>query len=189
MRVAFFGGSFNPPHVGHVLTAAYARSLGFDRVLAVVVQQHAFGKRLASFEDRLQMARLAFAPVAGAEVSDVEAQLPVPSYTLQTLEYLRGHHPNWEFRLLLGSDAFATLDQWHGAERLRRLAPPFVVGRAGHPTPEELPNVLPEVSSSEIRERLAQRPSSVSDDWLSRRVPSAVLDWIAQRGLYGASSE
>lgn len=186
MRVAFFGGSFNPPHVGHVLAAAYARTIGFERVLAVVVRQHAFGKRLAPFNDRLSMARLAFAAVEGVDVSDVEAALPVPNYTLQTVKHLQRENPDWKLRLLVGSDTLGTWHQWHGAAQLQRLAPPFVLGRAGYPTPQGLPNVLPEVSSSEIRQRLQRQQRPFSDDWLSRRLPAAVLDWIAERDLYRA---
>ncbi len=186
MRVAFFGGSFNPPHVGHVLAATYARAIGFERVLAVVVRQHAFGKQLAPFNERLCMARLAFAAIEGVEVSDIEATLPVPNYTLQTVKHLRRRHPDWQLRLLIGSDTLETWHEWQGAAQLEHLAPPFVLGRAGYPTPQGLPNVLPEVSSSEIRTRLERQPRFVADDWLSQRLPAAVLDWIAERDLYRA---
>lgn len=182
MKVAFFGGSFNPPHVGHVLAASYALSVGFDSVLAVVVKAHALGKHLEDFEHRARMTELAFEPLPGVQVSRLEASLPEPSYTLNTLHELARRHPDWELRLLAGSDVLREVERWRGYSEIVRLAPLYLLERVGHPSSEGL-GVLPEISSSEVRHRLAA-PSAENADWLQRAVPRRVLDYVQAHGLY-----
>ena len=114
MKVAFFGGSFDPPHVGHVLAAAYALSIGFDQVLVCVVKSHAFAKQLSAFETRVALARLAFAPLPGAVVTDIEATLPQPNYTLHTLRAIQAAHPDWRLRLLAGTEVAPAFDKCFG---------------------------------------------------------------------------
>ena len=93
-RVAVFGGSFNPPHVGHVLGVVYALSTApIDEVLVVPVYQHPFAKDLAPFADRLAMCRLAFGWLPRVTVSTVEEELGGESRTLRTVEHLRADHP------------------------------------------------------------------------------------------------
>lgn len=181
--IAVFGGSFNPPHVGHVLATAYAMALGFDHVVAPVVFEHAFGKRLASFDDRLEMARLAFAPIPGVKVSDIERHLPHPNRTLQTLQALQGQYPGRALRLLTGSDVIIEAHKWHRFDEVRRLAPPLVLGRQGTDDEGDYPCVLPEVSSTEVRERLAH-PHAEDEQWLEQHVPSVVLGYIESRSLF-----
>src|SRR4051812_30483853 len=103
-EVALFGGSFDPPHVGHVLAVSYALSVGFDSVLVVPTFEHAFGKASSPFEHRVAMAQLAFAPLPAAVVSRIEETLPVPSRTLATIECLRARDPDEQLRLLIGAD-------------------------------------------------------------------------------------
>src|SRR5262245_26957550 len=103
MRVAFYGGSFDPPHVAHVLAAAYMLAVGFERVLVVPVFGHAFDKVLAPFEHRVKMCELCLSPFAGVEVSSIEASLGKPSRTLYTLRALSELHPDWQFRLAIGA--------------------------------------------------------------------------------------
>src|SRR5689334_9142479 len=113
MRVALFGGSFDPPHVGHVFAAAYALStIDIEEVLVVPVFAHAFEKDLAPFDDRLEMARIAFAPIARTSVSAVERSLGAPSITIRTLEHLRATHPDWKLYLVVGSDVLAESARW-----------------------------------------------------------------------------
>lgn len=133
-RVAVFGGSFNPPHVAHVLGAAFVLTTGeVDRVLIVPCFQHPFAKALAPFDDRLAMCRLAFAPLAAVEVSDVERDLGGESLTVRTLEHLATRFPDWRLRLVVGADVVAEMDRWTRPERVRALAPPLVLGRVGAP--------------------------------------------------------
>lgn len=185
MRVAFYGGSFDPPHVGHLLSAVYALALGFDKVLVVPVFEHAFGKQMAPFDARVALCRACFRGIEGVEVSELEATLERPSYTVRTLERLTAEHPDWELRVLVGSDVLAETHAWHEFERVQALAPLFVLPRRGHEAPELGPAVLPEVSSSEVRELLAARHASAdARGRLERLVPRAVLDITDRLGLY-----
>ena len=181
--IAVFGGSFNPPHVGHVLAASYALTVGFERVIAPVVYQHAFGKKLTSFENRLEMARLAFAPLPSVEVSDIERRLPHPNRSLETLQALQRLHPGRSFRLLTGSDVMTDADKWHRFDEVVRLAPPFVLGRQGTANQADYPCVLPEVSSTQIRQRLALSEAE-QDPWLVQHIPATVLDYVRAKRLF-----
>jgi nicotinate-nucleotide adenylyltransferase len=182
MRVAVYGGSFDPPHVAHVLAATYVlRMGGFDRVIVVPVFRHAFDKPLSAFEHRVRMCELAMCGLP-VDVSRVEERLAPPSYTLHTIEQLARDHPGWALALVVGSDVLHETHKWHRFERLVELAPLFVLGRSGHPHPDAPPAVLPEVSSTEVRELLRQRPPI--DPRLRALVPQAVLQHIETHGLY-----
>lgn len=184
MLVAFYGGSFNPPHVAHLLAAAYMRSVGgFDRVLVVPVFSHAFDKRLAPFEHRAHMCELALGWLPGVEVSRVEQSLETPSLTLRTLQHLQSEHPDWQLRLVIGSDVLFESHKWHAFDQIRRIAPPYVVGRVGFPHPDAPAAVLPDVSSTRIRE-LFLRDDDESRAELEAFVPRDVLRYARQHGLY-----
>ncbi len=181
MKVAVYGGSFDPPHVSHVLAAAYALAIGdFDRVVVVPVFQHAFDKELTAFQHRVRMCELAFAALP-VDVSMVERDLAPPSYTLHTIERLLTEHPAWQPSLVVGSDVLHESHKWHRFDRLVALAPLFVLGRAGHPHPDAPPPVLPEVSSTEVRELLRRRPL---DPRASALVPASVVRYAEVNGLY-----
>jgi nicotinate-nucleotide adenylyltransferase len=194
-RVAVFGGSFNPPHVGHVLGVVYALSTApIDEVLVVPVYQHPFAKHLAPFADRLAMCRLAFGWLPRVVVSTVEEELGGESRTLLTLEHLRAVHPSLALRLLVGADVLGDLPKWHRWDRIAELAPPLVLGRrgvqpndtavtwVGGAAPDEPPApVLPRVSSTEIRAALA----AGDVDAVRGLVPAPVIDHIVAHGLYG----
>lgn len=185
-RVAVFGGSFDPPHVGHVLLAAWALSAGgVDRLLVVPTYAHAFGKRSAAFDDRVAMAELAFSVLAPVEVSRIEERLPAPSYTLRTLEAIAAERPLASLRLLVGADVIEALPRWHEPDQIEALAPLLVGGRSGyarssatHTVATDVPN-FPEVSSTVVRARLAR-----GED-VSSLVPESVRAYIATRSLYG----
>lgn len=197
LRVAVFGGSFNPPHVAHLLASVYALSTApIDRVLVIPVFRHPFAKELAPFEDRLEMCRLGLGWIPGVEVSTVERELGGESLTLRTVEHLAAEHPEYALRLLIGSDVLADLPKWHRFDQIAAIAPPLVLGRSGitrsahghEPLmvgsieiPEAPLPVLPQVSSTEIREAIA----AGRIDEVRAKVPAAVLDHIARRGLYG----
>lgn len=183
-RVAFFGGSFDPPHMGHVLAAAYACGVGFERVLVAPVRSHAFGKQLAPFEHRIAMAREAFAQIARVEVSEIEAELPEPNFTLNTLLALTARHPDWQMRLMIGTDVLLDASKWNRFDEVTRLAPLFVLGRQGVAAGTGSAFELPEVSSTEVRQALGRRNDLVTRAWLETRVPEAVLAYIEREGLY-----
>jgi nicotinate-nucleotide adenylyltransferase len=179
MRVALFGGSFNPPHVAHQLAALYVlETAAVDELWFVPCFKHPFEKTLEPFEDRLEMCvRAAAALGPRVRVSDVERQLGGESRTLRTVKALRAEHPDESFSLVIGGDLEGEVSSWFGAEELRQLVQLIVVGRggfAGGTGP-----AMPEVSSSDVRDRLrAGRP-------VDALVPRSVLDYIRERKLYG----
>jgi nicotinate-nucleotide adenylyltransferase len=179
MRVALFGGSFNPPHVAHQLVALYVlETCAVDELWLVPCFKHPFEKHLESFEDRLRMCELAVAALGPrARVSDVEGRLGGESRTLRTVRALQTAHPSTEFRLVIGADLVSEVDSWYGAAELRQLVPFIVVGRAGYDGGTAV--AMPALSSTEVRERLLSRHAA------AELVPRAVLDYIRARGLYG----
>ena len=187
--VAIYGGSFDPPHISHVLAAVYALKVGgFDQVLVVPVYEHAFQKRLSQFEHRVRLCELSFAGILGVEVSTVERELATPSLTLRTLEHLAAVHPDWAMRLLVGSDVLSDTQKWHAFERIAELAPPYIVARPGYEHPDQHAALLPDVSSTRIRDSLARRTEPESEAVLAAAIPRAALAYIDEHGLYRRSA-
>lgn len=185
MTVAVFGGSFDPPHVGHVLAVHYVLSVAWvDTVVVVPVFEHAFRKRSESFEDRLALCEAAFGGIPHASVNPIERDLSAPSYTLQTVRALAEALPGANFRLLMGADLLPDVSKWHRFDELRNLAPPLVLGRAGVAESSAPPAVLPEISSSDVRGWLRERQKAPARQALEAYVPRAVLDLIERKGLY-----
>lgn len=180
--LAILGGSFDPPHVAHVLLGAYAACVEeIDELLVIPTYAHALGKRHhASYEDRFAMTELAFEGLRRARVSDVERQLGGASFTLHTLEALQRERPDAALRLIIGADILAEADRWHRFDEVRRLAPPIVIGRQGFEHDARF--TLPAISSTSIRERLA-RGESVDGE-----LPWRVIRYIEAHALYQESS-
>jgi nicotinate-nucleotide adenylyltransferase len=180
-ETAILGGSFNPPHVAHVMAAYWV--LATQRVSEVWLLPsyvHPFGKALAPFEDRVRMCEIAAALVRGVHVCTAEAELagdPLVGRTARTLEHLVARHPDRRFALVVGADILRDTDKWYRFDRVRELARIVVVGRAGHAGPDAAP-ALPAISSTAIRERLAR-----GED-VTPLVPRKVLDYVRERGLY-----
>ncbi len=180
MKVAVFGGSFNPPHVSHVLAALYVLSTQeIDRVLVVPAHKHPFGKPLAPFDDRMRMCELAMAPVPNVEVSRIEAGLD--GLTLHTLEAIHAAHPDWNLRLVIGADILHEAGKWFRFDEVRALAPLIVLGRVGVAHPEAPAAVLPEASSTRVRELASEGAWSE----LALLVPRSVIAFMRERDLYG----
>jgi nicotinate-nucleotide adenylyltransferase len=188
MRVALFGGSFNPPHVAHQLVALYVlETQPVDELWMIPCFLHPFEKSLQPFSDRVEMCRRAAGGLGGrVRVSEVEGELGGESRTLRTVQALQAAHPEHQFSLIIGSDLQAETASWYRAEELRRLVPFVVVGRGGHgPATGEAAEsaesgvTMPEISSSDVRRRLREGLP------VDRLVPRGVLDYIRERGLYG----
>lgn len=181
-EVAIFGGSFDPPHLAHVLVSVWARvGAGVDHVLWIPTFEHAFGKRLLPFEKRAEMCRLAIEDLPFASVSRIERERGGTSRTLDTLEGLRAEHPDWRMRLLIGSDLLATTSRWYRWDEVAALAPPLVVGRPGHLgefREEARELTMPDVSSTAVRAAIAAEES------VMHLLPAAVAAYIEERGLY-----
>lgn len=180
MRLAIFGGSFNPPHLAHQMAALGALEIGaVDEVWVVPTFQHAFGKELAPFTDRVQMCRLMAAPLGPrVAVSTVEAEIGGESRTLRTLERVAGLLPEAELRLLIGADILDETESWYRWSDVARRAPPLVFGRAGYAGSARCDLVLPDISSTEVRRRIAAGES------VAGLLPQAVAAYIVARDLY-----
>jgi nicotinate-nucleotide adenylyltransferase len=191
VRVGVFGGTFDPPHVGHLLLASDAReALNLDRLIFIPAGAQPFkinSPPVASAQDRLEMVRLAVADDANYSVDDAEIERKGLSYTVDTLEQLATRYRSGKLFLLLGEDALAAFDQWREPERIRELAALAVMRRDGGSTAAVKPvpgGVLEvstrrvDVSSTEIRARLRAGKS------IKGFVPESVERFIDARGLY-----
>ena len=189
-RIGVFGGTFDPPHVGHLVTAVDVRHrLGLDRVLLVVANrpwQKVGSREISSAEDRLAMVQAAVAGVEGLEASSIEIDRGGDSYTADTLADLRLLDPDAELFLVLGADAAAGLPTWERFEEVRATSTLVVVDRPGARSasvPEgwtwvhvEVPRL--EVSSTDLRERVRD------DRPLDYLLPRDVIACVRERRLY-----
>ncbi|MEZ4256286.1 MAG: nicotinate (nicotinamide) nucleotide adenylyltransferase [Polyangiales bacterium] len=180
--VAIYGGSFDPPHVAHVLVASYVLSTAeVDELWVIPTWEHPFAKHLnAPFEARVEMCNLAFGLFERARVLRTEGELGGVSRTLHTLEELRRRDPDVAFRLVMGADLLSETDRWHAFDKVRTIAPPLVVGRAGHEHAEGSPFDFPAISSTDVRDRV-QKGASVRG-----LIPHAVATYIERHQLYRA---
>ena len=187
--VGVFGGSFNPPHLAHVLALAVVLArYEVDRILVVPTYRHPFAKSLAPYADRVAMCELAMGWLPKVEVSRVEEELGGESRTLRTLEHLKSAFPDKPLRFIMGSDLVVESSKWYGFDRITALAPPVVLGRAGVDLPGAPASVLPAISSTEIRALLASGPDGDTARLLDL-VPRKVVAYALARGLYANAKE
>lgn len=192
--VGVMGGSYNPPHCGHIAIARAVIAAGLaDRVMLVLSPQNplkAGDSSLASDADRMAMLRLAVEGEPGLEASDIELSMPRPSYTAATLRRLAAGYPGCRFRLIIGGDNWAIFDRWRESRFIADNFSPIVYPRPGSALTDAGGRPLRDgadllegvaefdVSSTEVRRRLA---AGESVDGL---VPPAVANYIARHGLY-----
>lgn len=176
MRIALFGGSFDPPHLGHVLAATWARVVGgADEVWILPVARHAYGKHLSPWDQRWALCQAAFGPLGFTKLRDDELRNP-QGYTVTLLERLRAEHPEASFSLVGGTDTSRDLPNWHRGAELVRMVDVIAVPRRGFD--DSHPAALPAISSTLVRERM-QRGEDVSG-----MLPAAVATLIAGRNWY-----
>ncbi len=192
VRLGIFGGSFDPPHVGHLLVAQDARdALHLDRLLVIpAAQQPLKEAEQTPAVHRLAMVRAAFADVPGIEVDPVEIDRGGLSFMVDTVEAVRRRFPGARIHLLVGEDVVPTLPRWHEPERLLAMVELVVLTRASGAAAGEdlregrtaqavrLATRRVDVSSTEIRARVRDGRS------LKGFVPDAVATYIASTGLY-----
>lgn len=189
-RIGVFGGTFDPPHIGHLVTAVNVRhELDLDVVLLVVAGspwQKEGTRPISPAADRLAMVEAAVAGVQGLAVSAIEVERGGPSYTADTLTELANANPGAELFTIVGVDAAAGITTWERFGEVLSRSRMVVVDRPGRA--DALPDVTDwirvtvphlDVSSTDLRSRFADaRP-------LDFLVPSAVLHVARTRGLYG----
>jgi nicotinate-nucleotide adenylyltransferase len=199
-RIGIFGGTFNPPHLGHLILAETAlEEINLDRVFFVPAASppHKTNKPLASATHRMAMVQLATMNNQRFVVSSVDMDRPGPHYTNDMIEIFKGHYPNAEFYFLMGSDSLRDLLSWKDPDVLIELTKLAVMQRPSiYPDlsalTRELPGLLEqvyfldapeiEISSTEIVRMLKSQKS------VRYRVPASVLRYLKEHKLYAPQS-
>jgi nicotinate-nucleotide adenylyltransferase len=187
-RVGLFFGSFNPIHVGHMMIAEMVHTSGKVDEVWFVVSPHNPHKRkeeLLPEQDRLDLVREAIGTVYHLKVSDIEFNLPKPSYTIHTMTYLAEKYPDYSFQLIIGEDNLHSLPKWMNYEQL------LMHGLLVYPRPNTKPSTLAEhpqvtwveapkidISATMIR-KLVKADKSVK-----YLVPDGVAELIESRKYY-----
>lgn len=209
MKIGIYGGTFNPPHLGHVTAArAVFELLKLDRLLLIpdrLPPHKDLPENSPSAQDRLEMTRLAGEQTGlgdRVQVLDLELKREGKSYTADTLEEIRRMYPDDELWLLMGTDMFLTLQAWHEPEKILSLAGIAAFGRTEEDTEElfsvqrdylyrtypgariftlTIPGVV-DVSSTQLREQLAEGNGAAA-------LPPAVYGYVLRHGLYGVRAD
>ncbi|MCL1823236.1 MAG: nicotinate (nicotinamide) nucleotide adenylyltransferase [Oscillospiraceae bacterium] len=193
LKIGIFGGSFNPPHNGHINIAVQAKEhLSLDKMLIMPTKTSPHkGTSAVGFNSREYMCRLAFEGLSGFEVTDIENKLTGKSYTINSLHLLKGIYPkNTEFYLLIGADMLFHFDRWNSYETI--LNECHVIAAAREPGQftnmyeyaTEIGKIkvlnleVKQVSSSEVREKISK------DQDVSELVPQKVFNYIKQKRFY-----
>jgi len=177
MNIGFLGGSFNPPHYGHLFAALYAIShFNLDHVWLAPVKDHPFGKSAIDFHHRLAMTQALVQPFTPQlKVTDIEAQLKEGGKTLHTLNALADKYPDHNFSLLVGSDIVPELPKWHAIDQIRSTYPIHIIPRGQN---SGSPFYIPNISSTWIRRSMGQNKMP------SLAAPKNILAYVEQHKLY-----
>lgn len=188
MKIGLFFGSFNPVHHGHLILANYFLNYTDIEKLWFIVSPHnpfKENKTLLSEYSRLHLLKIATEGDTRIRVSDVEFNLPRPSYTATTLIHLEEKYPGNEFRIIMGSDSFENLHKWKNFESIIKNYPIYVYRRKGFDAENNIKaNVLVvdapmlEISASEIRQLIREKKS------IRYLVPENVREEIEAGGYY-----
>jgi nicotinate-nucleotide adenylyltransferase len=192
-RIGIFGGTFDPPHIGHLLLALDALdALKLDELILVPAARQPLkqGVQMTPPEHRLTMTRLLAAADKRLRVDDSEVARGGLSFTVDTVRAIAGARPDADLFLLMGADTAATLPQWREPQALGLLVQVAVAGRGSEPVQMPagfraipLPTRRIDISATEIRSRVGEGRS------IRGFVPDAVADYIAERGLYRTPTE
>ncbi len=188
VKVGLYFGSFNPIHNGHLIIAQhFLNETELDQVWFVVSPQNPFKqqKTLLSEYDRLHLVNLAIEGSYQLKAIDIEFRLPKPSYTINTLTYLKEKYPQHHFAIIMGSDSLQNLGEWKNAELIMKTYPVYVYERPGFTIENsgvtELKNIkapLLQISATHIRELIRAGKS------IRFLVPDVVKDEIERNGYY-----
>ena len=202
-RIGIYGGTFNPPHIGHILAASQAiETLKLDKLLLIpdrIAPHKDLPDNSATPEQRLEMLRIAAAGIPKMEVSSLELDREGPSYTFETVSQLRLRHPQAELFLLMGADMFLSFENWRRAEQIAREVTIAVAYRGDKGEREAieaqknlleekgyrilvLENPIHSISSTQLRRLLAFRCAG-------EFLPKGVEDYILSNGLYDTAAD
>lgn len=188
MKIALFFGSFNPIHIGHLIIANYiAETQNVDKVWLVVSPHNPLKEKssLLNEYDRLYLVNLAIDGNQKLEASNIEFFLPKPSYTIDTLTYLKEKFPQHQFSLIMGGDNLASISKWKNYELILKNHLIYLYNRPGHTVTENkmshikvlnVPHL--EISSSFIRESIANGIS------MKYFLPDAVEKYITEMNIF-----
>jgi nicotinate-nucleotide adenylyltransferase len=187
-RVGILGGTFDPPHNGHIgIAQAALGELRLDKIIFVPasVPPHKMTRIVASAEDRFRMLQLAIDGHEKFEISRIELNRPGPSYTVDTLSQFRVIYPQDELYLLIGADNIAEIEGWYEPDRIVGLAtiaaanrPNFKAGGAYADKVAYFEMPPTDISSTEVRDRIKEGLS------ITDLVPPKVEDYIIKQRLY-----
>lgn len=189
MKIALFFGSFNPIHVGHLLLAqAILNETDLEKIWFVISPQNPFKqkKSLLNVFDRIHMAELATENNPKIDISAIETQLPIPSYTVDTLTHLKDLHPDYEFSVIMGEDNLTHFHKWKNYETILKYYKVFVYPRFDKTENDTVQheNIIHidapriEISATKIREYVKAEKS------IRHFVPEKVLNYIENNNLY-----
>lgn len=189
MNIGLYFGSFNPVHIGHLIIASHAvNETDLNQVWFVVSPQNPFKQSSSLLNEyhRLHLIKSAIDGENGLRASNVEFSLPRPSFTVDTLAYLKEKFPTYDFSLLMGSDGFKNLDKWKNFESIIKNHLIYIYKRPGfeiietHGAKISILETAPllEISSTKIRELIKKRKS------IRFLVPDVVKDEIELAGYY-----
>lgn len=202
-RIGIYGGTFNPPHIGHMLAAKQAqRVLTLDRLLLIpdrIAPHKVLPEGSATPRQRLDMLRLAAADIPSACVSDMELRREGPSYTYQTVLELKERYPDAQLLLIMGTDMFLSFDKWKNPDVITANASLAVLYRGEKNeitaieakkaemesrgvTVELVENEITPISSTQLRRLLAFGCAGTY-------LPAGVGEYIRKNGLYGTAGE
>lgn len=197
-QIGIMGGTFDPPHMGHLWIAEYVqKALALKEIRFIPTGMIAYkdNSQIAKAEDRLEMVRLAIMGNPNFVVDDIETQREGITYTFETLELLKAREPDAQFTFIVGADSLDYMERWMHPERIFACCRVAAVVRKGFPKLRMLKKkrelarrfgaqiefvktpVIP-ISSTEIRQRLSGGRS------IHSLVPEAVEEYISQQGLY-----
>jgi nicotinate-nucleotide adenylyltransferase len=188
MNIGLYFGSFNPIHIGHLIIANHVlNETPINKIWFIVSPQNPFkeSKTLLNEFDRLHLVRLATQDDNRIKCSDIEFNLPKPSYTSNTLTFLSEKYPEHQFALIMGSDSYQNLDKWKNYEAITNNYTVYVYNREGYETkktfgkePVTLHAPIIQISASQIREHIKSGKS------IRYLVPEIVREEIESRKFY-----
>ena len=188
MKIGILGGSFNPPHLGHILVAQQVLEFtDIEHIWFLPCFTHTFEKPLAAISDRLAMTKLLAVP--NTSVSTLEIDHKLDGNTINLLPLLKSQFPHDEFTFIIGSDQLNTFTKWGNWEQLIAQLSFLVVPRAEHETKPLLPGmvllsnellVTTSISSTVVRRRIARNVP------INHLVPEPIVRYITDKKLYAA---